>query len=629
MMNTMRKSVGGWIAKPLMGLIVVAFVVTGFSSFFSGAAPTAVVSAGGTDVLVQDYRLAYRQAEAQLARQLQRRPTREEAISQGIDRRVLSQLVSEAVLDEQGRNIGLGLSEERLARLIADDPSFHDASGRFSRNSFRELLSSVGMRENDFIRNREQAAVRSQIVESISEGAATPELVKQAFGLYAGERRTAEYLTLPVALVQPVAEPAPEALQTFFDGRKQRYAAPEYRSIAYAALTPDAVSDPAKVTQAEIDAAYAKDTQKFTTPERRRIEQIVYPDKAKADAARAELAGGKTFEQLVIDTGRTLADTELGMLGRGEIPDPALAEAAFALRAGDVSAPVEGAFGTILVRVTEIQPEVKKPLSEVQEEIRKEIALSSASEALRSGYDAYEEARGSGASLEEAAGRAGLTIKTVPAVTQSGRTPEGTDITDIPAQQAVLTAAFESEVGVENQPVDVRPNGFVFFEVTKVDPAHERPLDEVRAQVVDDWKAVEATRLLGERAEALKKRLDAGETLDALAASEKLAKQVAASISRESGAQEIGDEASRAVFAGPEGLTAVADAADGAAKLLLKVTAVAAPLDPLASFPADQNDQLSAMIKQDIVQSYVNVLQDEYRVVSYPAAIQAAQQMPQ
>ena len=193
----------------------------------------------------------------------------------------------------------------------------------------------------------------------------------------------------------------------------------------------------------------------------------------------------------------------------------------------------------------------------------------------------------------------------------------------------MLTAAFESEVGVENQPVDVRPNGFVFFEVTKVDPAHERPLDEVRAQVVDDWKAVEATRLLGERAEALKKRLDAGETLDALAASEKLAKQVAASISRESGAQEIGDEASRAVFAGPEGLTAVADAADGAAKLLLKVTAVAAPLDPLASFPADQNDQLSAMIKQDIVQSYVNVLQDEYRVVSYPAAIQAAQQMPQ
>ena len=155
MMNSMRKSVGGgWVAKLLMGLIVVAFVVTGFSSFFSGAAPSTVISAGGTDVEVQDYRLAYRQAEAQLARQLQRRPSREEAVAQGIDRRVLNQLISEAVLDEQGRNIGLGLSEERLARLIADDPSFHDASGRFSRDSFRQLLSSVGMRENDFIRNR-------------------------------------------------------------------------------------------------------------------------------------------------------------------------------------------------------------------------------------------------------------------------------------------------------------------------------------------------------------------------------------------------------------------------------------------------------------------------------------------
>lgn len=629
MMKTLRSSATGWVAKPLMGLIVIAFVVTGFSSFFAGSSPSAVISAGGTDVEIQDYRLAYRQAEAQLARRLQRRPTREEAANEGIDRRVLNQLISEAVLDEQGRNIGLGLSEDRLARLIADDPSFHDASGRFSRDSFRQLLSSVDMKENDFIRNREQAAVRSQIVESISEGVESPALVKQAFGLYNGERRTAEYLTLPVSLVQPVADPAADVLQTYFNGRKQRYAAPEYRAISYAALTPDAVADPSKVTEEEVKAAYDKDTQKFTTPEKRRIEQIVYGDKAKADAAKAALDGGKTFEQLVTDSGRTVADTELGLLGKSEIPDPAIADAAFGLAANQVSGTVEGAFGPILLRVTEIQPEVKKPLAEVQDAIRKEIALSSATEAVRSAYDTYEEARGGGASLDEAAGRAGLAIKTIPAISQTGQTPEGTAITDIPAQQAVLTAAFESDIGVENQPVDVRPNGFVFFEVTKVDPAHDRPLDEVKPRVTEDWKATEADRLLAERAEALKKRLDAGETIDALAASEKLTKQVAASISRQSGAQEIGDAATQAVFAGTEGLSAVADATADSSKLVLKVTEVAPPIDPMASFPTDQADQLASLMKSDIVQSYINILQDDYKVVSYPAAIQAAQVMPQ
>ena len=93
--------------------------------------------------------------------------------------------------------------------------------------------------------------------------------------------------------------------------------------------------------------------------------------------------------------------------------------------------------------------------------------------------------------------------------------------------------------------------------------------------------------------------------------------------------QEIGDAATEAVFAGAAGLTAVADATQDSSKLLLKVTEVAPPIDPLASFPTDQEGQLASMLKTDFVQSYINILQNEYPVVSYPAAIQAAQMTPQ
>jgi peptidyl-prolyl cis-trans isomerase D len=39
--------------------------------------------------------------------------------------------------------MNLGLSDDRLAALIAEDAAFHDFNGRFDRNNFRRVLSSV------------------------------------------------------------------------------------------------------------------------------------------------------------------------------------------------------------------------------------------------------------------------------------------------------------------------------------------------------------------------------------------------------------------------------------------------------------------------------------------------------
>lgn len=627
MMKTLRKGVSGWMAKLLLGLVVIAFVITGFSGFFTGTAPNTVLSAGGTDILVEDYRLAYRQAEVQLGNQLGRQPTREEAAAQGIDSRVMSQLVAEAVLDEQGRTAGLGLSEESLAKVIAEDPTFHDASGRFSRGNFANLLANIGMTQNDFIRNREQAAVRSQIVEAVSSGAGTPSTVIDAFGLYNGESRSIDFLTLPVTSVEPVPEPSAEALQTYFDANKAVYRAPEYRGIAYATLTAEAIADPSAITDAAIAEDYERNRAQFTTPERRQIEQIVYPDKAAADAAKAALDGGKLFEQLIIESGRTVADTQLGLLAKPEIPDTVIANAAFALASGTVSAVVEGTFGPVLLRVTEIEPEVVRPLDEVRDEIRSELALASAAPELQRVYDSIDDARAGGATLDEAAKSAGLPIQTVASISANGDAPDGTAVADIPAGQDLLEAAFQAEVGFETIPLQLQApeNGYVFYEVTKIDPARDRTLDEVRARVVTDWKAAEAERLLTERAEALKARRDGGETLDAIAAAEGLTKETAPAVTRITGAAQLGQTGIRAAFSGPNGFVTTSTAMDGTSKLLIEVTEVAAPMDAASNLGQNEREQLNGMIETDLLQSYIGLLQNEYEVVRYPAAVQAAQ----
>lgn len=626
MLKTLRNKTSGFAAKLILGLVVVAFVATGFAGFFQGTPSSMVVAAGRSQLGIDDYRLAWRQAEVSIAQRLGHRPSHEEARANGIETQVMSQLVTEAALDEQARRLDLGLSQDRLARLIADDPSFHDAAGNFSRGNFRELLSSVGMTENDFIRNRQQASIRSQIIDAVARGASTPTAVRTAFGLYSGERRTVEYLTLPTALVEPVAEPSADALAQYFDKNKQRYRAPEYRGVDTIMLTPDALANPAAVTDDDIVKDYETGRQRYTSPERRQVQQLIFADKAAADSAKSQLANGSaTFEQLATVSGRTLADADLGLREKSGIPDKSIADAAFALPVDRISDVVNGAFGSLLLRVTKIEPESVKPLDQVRDQIRRELALQAAGEQLNQAQNAFDDARAGGATLQEAAQRSGLTVKTVPAVSRSGQTPDEKPAKGLPATDGFLEGVFTAEVGAENPAINLEPSGSLLYEVTKIDPARDRSLDEVRARVVEDWKSDEAQRLLGERAKALKKRLDGGEQLDQIAVTDKLGKDTAQAVTRESGVGQLGGEGVRKAFGGPNGFTAVAVGPDGGSRLLLKVSSVAPPLDPMKSLSGADAQRLDQLIQNDLLQTYVDGLRKDYQVVSYPQAMERAQ----
>ncbi|KQT60328.1 MULTISPECIES: peptidylprolyl isomerase [unclassified Aureimonas] len=622
MMKQLRKSASGLGVKLLLGFVVVAFVVTGFSSFFTGTTSGTVLSAGDTEISQSDYRLAFRLSENALIQRLQRRPTQEDMQRADLDAQVLLKLTSDAVLDEQGRKLGLGLSEERLARLIADDPSFQDAGGGFSRAAFANIMRDIGMREAEFIRNREKAAVRSQITEAITDGVTSPAVVKTAFGLYNGERRTVEYLTFAPALVEPIADPAADVLAKYFEEHTSRYRAPEYRSVAYAVLTPESISDPAAVTEEQIAADYEKSGARYVTPEKRRVQQIVYADSAAADAAKTALDGGELFEQAVVKSGRSVEDTQLGLLAKSEIPDPAIADAAFALAPNTVSAVVEGAFGPAILRVTEVQPESRRPLEDVRDEIRTALALETAAGATRQVYDAFEDARAGGQTFEEAAKAAGLEVKTIPAISLSGLDASDKPVADLPASQEFLRSVFTTEAETENLPLNLPAGGSLFYEVAKIDQARERTLDEARERVLADWKADETERLLSERIAPLQKRLEGGETIDQIAASEKLEKSTAASISRQTAPGEIGREGAIAAFGGKSGHIAVAPAADGRSKLLLKVTEVATAADPLANVAKEQSDQLDALLRNDFFETYISELEATYPVRRNPQALE-------
>lgn len=620
MLDALRNSAKSWVVKVLLGLLVLSFGVWGVSgTIFQGVGST-VVSVGETRVTPIEYRLAYDRQIAIVSRQFGTRLTTEQARALGLENQVLGQVVSNAALDEQSRRMNLGLSKDRLATIIADDPAFRGINGRFDRATFANLLRNVGMTEEDFIVSQESAAIRSQIVEAMSDGYEAPATVMKALYQFENEERTFDYVVLNRDIVGEIADPSETDLQSYFETNKATYRAPEYRKIAYVPLKAEDISDPAAIADAAVRSDYESRVDRYTTPEQRTIEQLNFPDTDAAIAALGKLAGGATFEEIAAEEGKSPSDIRLGTFEKSTVPDPALADAAFAIEEqGGISDVVDGSFGPVILRVSEIMPETVRSFDEVKEEIRSELAIVEAEAILLDVHDAYEDARAGGDTLQEAARKQRMTPVVIDAVDRAARTPDGEILRDLPESQTLLAQAFDTEVGVESAPINIGSEGFLWFEVLDIIPSRDQTLDEVRARVVEDWKNEQTARALGARGTELKDRIDKGEELTAVAAELGLVTDTKYNIKRSYEDAGLGASAIEAAFAGPQGHVALALAEGGTSQILMKINQVSTPDAPTSG---TQLDNLSAAVSRrmgdDLLGQMVALMQSEFGV-SYNA----------
>ncbi|MEI9413602.1 SurA N-terminal domain-containing protein [Mesorhizobium sp. Cs1321R2N1] len=627
MLGILRSAAGTWVAKTLLSLLVVSFAAWGISGRLMGglAGHDSVITAGGTKVSINEYRLAYDRQLAVMSQQFGQRLTHEQAKALGIDNQVLAQLVSGAVLDEQARKLGLGLSKDRLAELTREDPAFKGPGGQFDRRTFDYMLHEVGMRPEDYLKNRAQVAVRQQIVEAVSDGLKAPDTFFKAVALYRGEDRTVDYLTLPKTLVEPIEAPSDSVLQAYFEANKKTYAAPEYRKFSYVRLEPVDIMDTTAVTDQQVSDDYNKNKARYTTPEMRTIEQLVFKTPDAAKAALDSLKAGATFDKLVIAEGKAPADTLLGTLAKDKIADKAVADAAFALNVNEVSQVVQGTFGPVLLRVTEIKPEAVKPLAEVSDQIRKDLALGEASRILLDVHDNYEDTRASGSSLADAAAKLKLKDITVDAIDRNGLRPDGSIVKDLPESPSLIKAVFDAEPNTENEALTTADNGFVFYEVGSITPARDRTLDEVRQKVVADWTAAETTKRLAAKAGELEKRLKAGATLDVIAGDLKLEKQTKRGLKREADDADFGKEGAAVMFGVGEGGTGLIPSPTGDGQILFKVAEVFEPAGADASsVPEDAQKSFTSGMSDDLLDQLVAQLQTQYDVRIDQAAVAQA-----
>ncbi|MBD2750559.1 SurA N-terminal domain-containing protein [Microvirga sp. BT688] len=626
MLRNMRKAgqtiVGKAIATIFFGALIVSFAIWGIGDIFRATPASTVAEVGDTTITVDQTRNAYTNELQRLGRQFRTVISPEQARAFGLDQQVINNLVTDAVLAEKAREMGLSVSDQLVAASIVNNPAFKGADGQFNRALFDQALRNINLSEAGFVQEQRSAMARLHLAEAIAGDINVPLAAREALNRYATERRASAYFLLTAAMAGDIPAPTAEQLQSFFNERKSAFRAPEYRAVTAMALDAAALAKPDAVSEADARARFEQQKAKYGSPERRTIQQITFPSQAEAEAAAAKIKEGATFESIATERNVSQQDLELGTFTKAEMLDQAVADAAFSLEQGAASAPVAGRFGPVLLRVTQIQPEAVRPFEEVATELRQEVATERAQGQIERIHDEIEDLRAGAKPLADIAREKGLTLVQAPAVDANGLDKAGTPV-NIPAKDAVVKAAFASDIGVDNEALRTG-TGYVWYDVTGIEASREKNLDEVRDQVAAQWREDQVAQRLSERARGLTERLEKGEAIEAVAQEAGATVKTATDLARNPGKDDLTAEAVNRIFAVPVGKAG--HAANGPdARAVFKVTSATVPALVTSTQQAQTTEnQLRTALGDDLINQYIAQVRQDLGVTINQQALRQA-----
>ncbi|MGY4453682.1 peptidyl-prolyl cis-trans isomerase D [Bradyrhizobium sp. i1.3.1] len=610
----MRKASSNWLGKTIMavvmGVLIISFGVWGIADIFKGFGQSTVAKVGSTEISLNEFRQTYTDRLQQISRQFGRPLTPDQARAFGLDRQVLQQTIAEAALDEEARRLGLGQSDEQIRQVIMNDPNFKGVGGSFDPNRFQAVIRNFGYTEQRYVSEQRKVSLRRQITGTISAGLEPPKAMIDVLTRFQNEQRAIEFVRLDAAQAGTIDAPSPEALAAYFEDHKVQFRAPEYRKISFVVVSPEEIGKWSEVSDEDAKKVFDQRKDRLGTPEKRQIHQIVFPNAVEAQAARERLAGGMSFEDLGKERGLSSSDVDLGLVTRSSL-DPAVGDAAFALPAGEISQPIQGRLGTSIVKVDKIEPGSEANYASLAGDIKREIATERARVKVNDLRDKMEDERGGGASVIDAAQKLGLTAVTIDAVDRSGRAPNGQPVTSIPQGLDVVSQAFNTDVGVDNDAISFK-GGYVWYDVLAITPSRDRNLDEVRDQVEARWRQDQIAAKLKTKATEMVQKLEQGGKLADEAAAINAKVETASGFKRDDSPAGVPANVVAAAFRTAKdgvGQTAVSG---GSEVIVFRVTDIVEPAVDAASDAVKKlKDSLDRALTDEQVASYVNKLETD------------------
>lgn len=525
-----------WI---LMGLLILGLGGFGVTNL-SGAARS-VGSVGETEIDINEYARALQNEISALAAQRGGPVSFAQAQEAGLDRSVLSQLVSVAALEEESRILGVSIGDGNLGEQIRRIRGFQGPDGSFDRDAYTFALEQVGMSEAQFEEDLRAEAGRTILQGAVVAGVKAPAPYVDALLKFLAENRDITWAVLDGDdLETGLPVPSEEDLQAYHTAHPEGFTLPETKRLNYAWLTPDMIIDTVEVDEDALRQAYEERADTYRQPERRLVERLGFADEAAAKEARARIDSGEaSFEDLVAERGLDLADVDMG--DQRKIDLEQAGDAVFAATAGDIVGPLDTTIGPALFRVNAVLQAQETSFEDALPELRDELALDRARRVIDAQIENIDDLLAGGATIKDLASETEM---------QQGQIDWHQGVHDgIAAYDDFRAAAAEITEEAYPEVRQLDDGGIFAMELVEIIPPSLQPLDQVRDAVETAWRMDAVDEALNTQLQARAEELAGGASFASLG----LEPQSATGLNRRGLQNDIPPEFAETVFAMSKG----------------------------------------------------------------------------
>jgi len=622
MLTAIRTHTKSLVVKILAGLLVVSFAVWGIEDMFtlatSSASPIFEVGSleGDEDVIRDEVRRQIRRLRPIFGNQF----TVDQAKALGIVESVVQRQIDDTALRLASQGMGIEISDDLVSKEIRNTPGFQ-AFGSFDQARFQRFLNENLMTEARYITAIRGGLSNNQLLDSFTSKTAPKMLVDSVYR-HRQEKRIAETIVVSDSNQQKISEPDQPTLIGYHKDKASLFTAPEYRALSVVRLDAADLAGEILVADNEVKEAYEARVDEFTTPETRNVKQMIVAEEADAKRASEALSQGRDFAAVAMEITKMDATAiDLGRVGRADMPFPELTDAVFALKSGESSAPQKSPLGWHVFSVNGIQLGGTKTFDGVKDRLTKDIAMEKAIDSLFELANKLEDSLGGGATLEETASQLNLKVVKFDAVDRSGKGKDSKPISNLPGGD-FIGIAFSTEEGAESPLSETENDGYFVLRVDGITAPVLKPLDTIKAEVIQAWKDEKRAEKSKQAATAIVARVNSGTLLNAIASEMGLEIMTSPALTRQPGKNSSGlpQPLVDKVFSLSKGEAAMARSGSGYAVGRLKEVTTAVPaadkegLDKISG-------QLGLALQEDIFTQLAGGLRDRYGVTVNRQAI--------
>jgi peptidyl-prolyl cis-trans isomerase D len=381
LLSLMRKHAKSWLIKALIAIIAVVFVFYFGYSFTSDQA-LKIAYVNGELINGPEYEKVYREMLNSLQARYKSMWNDNMIKIFNLKKRALDSLITQRLLSQAAKELGLDVTEEEIQKAIMNYPAFQ-INGRFDMRRYQILLSNNHMNPEDF-----EASITSELLDK--------KLKQFLFAfLNITDREILEYYTfanekVKIAFVEFNPENLKKSvkideaqLKKYFEKNKEQYRVPEKVSVVYLEIDPKIFEGDAKITGKEIESYYEYNAKIYSQPKQVKARHILFKSdpgdsdevknnvKERAEKVLKKARKGEDFATLAKEHSEGPSKSQGGDLGyfkAGQM-EPPFEEAAFALKKGEISDLVQTRFGYHLIFVEDIKEAGMTPLADVKEDI--------------------------------------------------------------------------------------------------------------------------------------------------------------------------------------------------------------------------------------------------------------------